>query len=132
MLVPVMMVVNQHAVYMVTIIRLHGVSRFRPRTSVPSGACSAAHASRYEAITMKNVKPKSQASSWAPFAHISFVVLWTATVISNVGTWMHDVASGWLMTSLSPSPLMVALVQAATTLPVFLFALPAGAIADLV
>ncbi|MCB2426435.1 MFS transporter [Methylophaga pinxianii] len=81
---------------------------------------------------MKVVKPKSQVSSWAPFAHISFVVLWTATVISNVGTWMHDVASGWLMTSLSPSPLMVALVQAATTLPVFLFALPAGAIADLV
>ncbi|WP_292413327.1 MULTISPECIES: MFS transporter [unclassified Methylophaga] len=81
---------------------------------------------------MENMKPKSQASSWAPFAHISFVVLWTATVISNVGTWMHDVASGWLMTSLSPSPLMVALVQAATTLPVFLFALPAGAIADLV
>lgn len=99
---------------------------------MPFGACSAAHASQYEFITMKDMNPKSRASSWAPFAHISFVVLWTATVISNVGTWMHDVASGWLMTSLSPSPLMVALVQAATTLPVFLFALPAGAIADLV
>ncbi len=45
---------------------------------------------------------------------------------------MHDVASGWLMTSLDPSPLMVALVQAATSAPVFLFALPAGALADLV
>lgn len=78
------------------------------------------------------VKAKSQASSWSPFTHPAFVVLWAATVISNVGTWMHDVASGWLMTSLSPSPLMVALVQAATTLPVFLFALPAGAFADLV
>ncbi len=77
-------------------------------------------------------KPKTQTSSWSPFAHPAFVVLWTATVISNVGTWMHDVASGWLMTSLSPSPLMVAMVQAATTLPVFLFALPAGAFADLV
>jgi len=75
---------------------------------------------------------KEQASAWAPFGHIAFAILWTATVISNVGTWMHDVASGWLMTSLSPSPLMVALVQAATTLPVFLFALPAGAFADLV
>jgi hypothetical protein len=42
-------------------------------------------------------------SAWAPFAHAAFAVLWTATVISNVGTWMHDVASGWLMTSLSPS-----------------------------
>ncbi|MEM7212718.1 MAG: MFS transporter, partial [Pseudomonadota bacterium] len=75
---------------------------------------------------------KRQGSSWTPFAHIAFAVLWTATVISNVGTWMHDVTSGWLMTSLSPSPMMVALVQAATTLPVFLFALPAGAAADLV
>lgn len=52
--------------------------------------------------------------------------------MSNVGTWMHDVAAGWLMTSLSPSPLMVAMVQTATTLPVFLFALPAGALADMV
>lgn len=73
-----------------------------------------------------------QATAWAPFGHLAFAILWTATVISNIGTWMHDVASGWLMTSLSPSPLMVALVQAATTLPVFLFALPAGAFADLV
>jgi predicted NAD/FAD-binding protein len=52
--------------------------------------------------------------------------------VSNIGTWMHDVGAGWLMTSLSPSPLMVALVQAATTLPIFLFALPAGALADVV
>ncbi|WP_288129198.1 MFS transporter [Microbulbifer sp.] len=70
-------------------------------------------------------------SAWAPFRHGAFAVLWTATVISNIGTWMHDVASGWLMTSLSPSPLMVALVQAATSAPVFLFALVAGALADL-
>lgn len=45
---------------------------------------------------------------------------------------MHEVGAGWLMTSLSTDPLMVALVQAATTLPIFLFALPAGAIADVV
>jgi MFS family permease len=74
----------------------------------------------------------SQESPWAPFSYATFTVLWLATVISNVGTWMHDVASGWLMTSLAPSPLMVALVQAATTAPVFLFAIPAGALADLV
>ncbi len=45
---------------------------------------------------------------------------------------MHDVGAGWLITTLSPSPLMVSLVQAATTLPFFLFALPAGALADIV
>lgn len=68
----------------------------------------------------------------APFASRNFMVLWIATVMSNVGTWMHDVSAGWLMTSLSPSPLFVALVQTATTLPIFLFALPAGALADIV
>lgn len=61
-----------------------------------------------------------------------FRALWIATIISNVGTWMHDVGAGWLMTSLSPSPLLVAMVQAATTLPMFLLALPAGAMADIV
>jgi MFS family permease len=61
-----------------------------------------------------------------------FRALWLATIISNIGTWMHDVGAGWLMTSLSPSPLLVALVQAATTLPMFLLALPAGAMADIV
>lgn len=68
----------------------------------------------------------------APFASRNFTVLWIATVMSNIGTWMHDVGAGWLMTSLSPSPLFVALVQTATTLPIFLFALPAGALADIV
>lgn len=70
--------------------------------------------------------------AWAPFGHASFTVLWIATVVSNVGTWMNDVGAGWLMTELSPSPFVVAAVQAATTLPVFLFALLAGAIADIV
>ena len=74
----------------------------------------------------------SAPSAWAPFRHAAFAVLWGAAVFSNVGTWMHDVAAGWLMTSLAPTPLMVALVQAATTLPIFLFALPAGTLADLV
>lgn len=70
-------------------------------------------------------------SALAPLRHRVFAVLWTATVIGNIGTWMRDVGSGWLMTSLSPSPVMVALVQAAGTLPVFMLALPAGALADL-
>lgn len=71
-------------------------------------------------------------SVFAPFASRQFLVLWTATVMSSIGTWMHDVSAAWLMTSLSSSPLFVALVQAATTLPIFLFALPAGALADIV
>ena len=58
--------------------------------------------------------------------------LWIATIVSNVGTWMQDVGAGWLMTSLSSSPSMVALVEAADSIPVMLLALPAGALADII
>jgi MFS family permease len=71
-------------------------------------------------------------SPWSPFRHATFTVLWTATVVANIGTWMYNAASGWLMTGLNPDPLMVSMVQVATTLPMFLFALPAGALADIV
>lgn len=73
---------------------------------------------------------RAVAGAFAPLGHRAFTVLWIATVVSNVGGWMTDTASGWLMTSLAPSPVMVALVQAATTAPMFLLALPAGALAD--
>ena len=71
-------------------------------------------------------------SPWAPFRHPAFAVIWTATVVSNVGTWMYTAASGWLMTSLNPDPLTVSLVQVAASLPIFLIAIPAGALADIV
>src|SRR5262250_253787 len=71
-------------------------------------------------------------SSLAPFRHPAFAVLWIATVVSNIGTWMQNAAASWLMTSLDPNPFVVSLVQVATSLPMFLFALPAGALADIV
>lgn len=73
-----------------------------------------------------------RSSPWIAFRHRTFTVVWTATVIANVGTWMYNAASGWLMTSLDPDPLTVSLVQVASSLPMFLFALPAGALADIV
>lgn len=79
-----------------------------------------------------NTPSSAPVTAFAPLRERAFLVLWLATVIGNTGTWMRDTASGWLMTSLSPSPTLVALVQAATTLPVFLLALPAGALADIV
>lgn len=72
------------------------------------------------------------AASWSPLRLPLFRALWIATVFSNVGTWLHGVGAAWLMTTLTPSPVMVALVQAATSLPMFLLALPAGAVADVV
>jgi MFS family permease len=71
-------------------------------------------------------------SAWSPLQNGLFRSLWIATIVSNVGTWMQDVGAGWLMTSLSSSPSMVALVEAADSFPVMLLALPAGALADIV
>src|SRR3989442_11405338 len=72
------------------------------------------------------------ASPWAPLRQPLFRALWIASLASNVGTWMQDVGATWLMTSLTSSPILIALVQAATTLPIFLLALVAGALADVV
>src|SRR5271156_6934367 len=74
----------------------------------------------------------SQAPSFlAPFRHTAFTVIGAATLVSNVGGWMYSAASGWLMTSLNPDPLIVALVSAVSSLPICLFAIPAGALADI-
>jgi len=70
-------------------------------------------------------------SPWTPLRNALFRNLWIATIVSNVGTWMQDVGSGWLMTSLTSSPALVALVEAADSIPVMLLALPAGALADI-
>ena len=69
--------------------------------------------------------------AYAPLEHPLFRRLWIANLTSYMGTWMHEVAAAWLMTELAPTPLMVSLVRAAATLPVFLLALPAGALADI-
>jgi MFS family permease len=59
-------------------------------------------------------------------------MLWMTNVVSLMGTLMHDVGAAWLMTTLAPTPFMVAMVQTASTLPFFLLALPAGALADII
>ena len=69
-------------------------------------------------------------STWSPLRHTIFRWLWIASVTSNIGTWFQNVGASWMMTTLTPSPTLVALVQSATSLPMFLLSLPAGAIAD--
>ena len=71
-------------------------------------------------------------SRWGAFGHAAFTVIWTASIVSNVGTAMFDTASGWLITSLNAEPMAVSLVQVAVSLPLFLFTLPAGALADVI
>jgi MFS family permease len=71
-------------------------------------------------------------SAWVPLRQKVFRTLWIAAVASNIGTWMHEVGASWLMTQLAPSPLTVSLIQTAEAAPVFLLALAAGALADVV
>jgi len=66
------------------------------------------------------------------FAHPAFVVVWAASTCAMIGIAMYDTAAGWLMTTFGLDPFEVALLNAATTLPIFLFTLPAGAIADII
>ncbi|MGH7790329.1 MAG: MFS transporter [Candidatus Binatia bacterium] len=72
------------------------------------------------------------AGAWAPLRTAAFRTVWIASLVSNVGTWMQSASAAWFMTSLSSSPVMVALMPAATSLPFVLLALPAGALADIV
>ena len=76
--------------------------------------------------------PEPGASMWSPLRRPAFRSIWTAWVVSNTGIWMQTVGAAWLITSLTPSPLLVALMQTATSLPVFLIGLLAGALADVV
>jgi MFS family permease len=71
-------------------------------------------------------------ASVAPLQGPVFRGLWLAWLAANMTMWMNDVAAAWLMTTLTTSPVMVALVQTASTLPVFLLGLPSGAMADIV
>src|SRR3990167_7015187 len=81
-------------------------------------------------MPVEKLQSKKSGSLFSPLSYPLFRGLWICTLIANFGAWMHSVAAVWLMTTLTQSTLMVALVQTATTLPMFLFAIPAGIYAD--
>src|SRR5947209_14490862 len=71
-------------------------------------------------------------STWSPLTYQAFRGLWISSTASHIGSFRSDVGQGWLMSSLTPSPLIVSLVLTAESLPFFVFGLPAGAFADIV
>src|SRR5213078_1019165 len=71
-------------------------------------------------------------STWSPFKYQLFRALWISSTASHIGSYMTDVGQGWLMSTLTPSPLIVSLLLTAESLPFFLLGLPAGALADIV
>lgn len=75
--------------------------------------------------------PPAAGGAFAPLRRPVFAVLWGATVLGNTGSFMRDVASAWIVTDLSASPAAVGMVQAAAMLPVFLLAIPAGVLSDI-
>lgn len=86
-------------------------------------------ASEFTSASPLPIDPR-RSSAFGPLREPLFRTLWIAAVVSYTGTWMQNVGAGWLMASLTMSPLMVGLVQAAGSIAVFLVVLPAGAIAD--
>src|SRR5437660_9819582 len=82
-------------------------------------------------MTVQARRADNIAVAIAPLRHPAFRALWIANLAGNTGLWVQNTGAGWVMTSLDPSPVMVSLVQAASMLPVFLFALPGGALADI-
>ncbi len=91
------------------------------------------HSDKSQSLPSENHTPflSSDNTWWEPLKVKVFRMLWLAWMTSNICMWMNDVAASWLMTSLSDSPTMVALVQTASNLPVFLLGLPSGAFADI-
>src|SRR4051795_521904 len=71
-------------------------------------------------------------STWSPLYYGLFRALWISSTASHIGSYMTDVGQGWLISSLTPSPLIVSLLLTAESLPFFLFGLPAGALADII
>jgi len=81
-------------------------------------------------LSVANAVTQSQ-SPWRPLRIPLFRNLLIADLISDIGTFMQSVGAAWLMTSLTTSPMYVALIQTASALPFFVLALPAGSIGDI-
>lgn len=99
--------------------------------STPAPQPEAVSLGEYSAPAVTPIADRKR-SLLGPLHEPLFRSLWLAAVVSYTGSWMQNVGAGWLMTSLTMSPLMVGLVQAASSIAVFLVVLPAGAIADVV
>ena len=77
------------------------------------------------------LETEGKLSGFEPLSVPLFRDLWLASIVSNLGGWMQDTAGTWLMTVLTPSPLLIALMQTAASLPVVILGLLAGATADI-
>src|SRR5262245_51726038 len=82
-------------------------------------------------MTTLPVSTPARNPAWAALAHRTFLWVWTATIVSNIGGWSQEIGEGWLMTSLAGSALLVAAIQAVGALASVLLSIPGGALADI-
>ncbi len=80
--------------------------------------------------TTSGLVPQPSGGTFSPFRYPIFRAIWIANLFSNLGSTLQSVGAAWLMTELTPSHQLVALVQASATVPIMLFGMFAGAIAD--
>ena len=80
-----------------------------------------------ESSTARLMQP---GATLAPFQYPAFRAIWIANLASNLGSSIQSVGAAWLMTDLTTSHQLIALVQASATVPIMLFGVFAGAIAD--
>ncbi|HEY2629940.1 MAG TPA: MFS transporter, partial [Usitatibacter sp.] len=85
-----------------------------------------------ENLPAPETPPPPPASAWRPLRLRTFRMLWLVWLASNICMWMNDVTAAWIMTSLTTSATLIAMVQTASSMPVFLLGLPSGALADIV
>ena len=74
----------------------------------------------------------TKTSSWTALQNPVFRKLWIASLVSGSCVAAHDTAATWIMSTLTPLPVLISLMSTVASLPFFLFTLPAGALADMV
>ncbi|WP_082456222.1 MFS transporter [Novosphingobium sp. Leaf2] len=82
------------------------------------------------AVATTGLAPPPRAGAFSPFRYPVFRAIWIANLFSNIGSTLQGVGAAWMMTELTTSHQLVALVQASATVPIMLLGVFAGAIAD--
>ena len=85
---------------------------------------------RHEPTSRRQPGSSDNQGTWAPLRTPIFRWFWLASLLSNLGTWVHEVGAGWLMTSLDSDPSMVSAVRVAISLPIMFLAIPVGGLTD--
>lgn len=104
--------------------------RDRAQTAIPPEEAAATAAVPDEASLAGEAAGAGQASALGALSVPDFRALWLGSLVSNVGTWMQQIGSGWLVLQLTNSPFWLGLVSFAAALPILMFSLPAGVLAD--